>query len=222
MPHRAALPAGVLWDMDGTLLDSEPYWIAEEQDLVREAGGVWTEQDGHDLVGNDLITSAQIILDRTPVTMTPEAVVERLLAGVIARTRERMPWRPGARELLADCVAAGVPCALVTMSWSVFADLLLEALPERTFAAVVTGDQVRHGKPHPEPYLTACDLLGAAPADCVAIEDSPTGAASSVAAGVPTIVVPHVVAVPQRAGAVQVPTLEGLAPADLWRIARGH
>ena len=81
---------------------------------------------------------------------------------------------------------------------------------------------MRHGKPHPEPYLTACDLLGAAPADCVAIEDSPTGAASSVAAGVPTIVVPHVVAVPHRAGAVQVPTLEGLAPADLWRIARGQ
>ena len=83
------------------------------------------------------------------------------------------------------------------------------------FDAVVTGDAVGHGKPHTEPYLTAAALLGVAVADCVAIEDSPAGVASAVAAGVPTIAVPHVVPVPRMAGAVQLPSLRGMTPEDL-------
>src|SRR5699024_110343 len=80
---------------------------------------------------------------------TPEQVVDRLLAGVVTRTRSGLPWRPGAKELLEECVAAGVPCALVTMSWAPLADVLLEGLPKGTFSTVVTGDQVAHGKPSP-------------------------------------------------------------------------
>ena len=81
-------------------------------------------------------------------------------------------------------------------------------------------DEVAHGKPHPEPYRAAARLLGVEPADCVAIEDSPTGVRSAVAAGVPTIAVPHVVAVPEQAGAVHLDTLAGVTPASLWEHAR--
>ena len=134
-----------------------------------------------------------------------------------------MPWRPGARELLDALRDAGVPSALVTMSWRSMADAVVEALPHEAFAVVVTGDEVDHGKPHPEPYWTAARQLGVEPGDCVAIEDSPTGVRSAVSAGVPTIAVPHVVAVPELPGAVHVDSLVGLTPhrvADLARAAR--
>lgn len=215
------LPAAVLWDMDGTIVDSEPYWMAEEEALVAAAGGVWSHDDALELVGNDLLVSARIILERTPVTGTPEDVVATLLGGVTARMRQELPWRPGAAELLAALGRLGVPSALVTMSWTQLADVLVERLPQGTFATVVTGDQVRLGKPHPEPYLEAARRLGVDPADCVAVEDSPTGAASATAAGVPTVVVPHIVEVPTMSGAVQVGSLEGLDPAGLTALARG-
>ncbi|HLS44952.1 MAG TPA: HAD family hydrolase [Ornithinicoccus sp.] len=213
------LPAAVLWDMDGTLIDTEPYWMAEEHELVAEAGGTWSQTDAEELVGNDLLRSAEIILARTPVTGTPEQVVDRLLAGVVTRTRSGLPWRPGAKELLEECVAAGVPCALVTMSWAPLADVLLEGLPKGTFSTVVTGDQVAHGKPSPDPYLMAAERLGVTPADCVALEDSGTGVRSATAAGVPTVAIPHVVSVPDAAGMVRLPTLAGVGLRDLARLA---
>lgn len=215
MPRPASLPAAVLWDMDGTIVDTEPYWIAEEYALVEGAGGVWTDQDAHDLVGQDLRVSARMILDRTPVRGSVEEVVDTLLQGVVRRTRQHVPWRPGARELLMALGEQGVPCALVTMSWTALTDVLLEHLPPQTFAAVVTGDQVVRGKPHPEPYLQAAARLGVDPALCVAIEDSPTGAASAAAAGVPTLVVPHTVVVPELDGTVQLSSLAGMTPSDL-------
>lgn len=221
-PALDRLPAAVLWDMDGTLVDTEPYWIAEEFALVEAAGGIWTEQDAHDLIGQDLRVSAGMILDRTPVTGTVEEVVHLLLQGVVRRTREYMPWRPGARALLTELSEAQVPSALVTMSWTPLAEVLVEQLPRGTFAAVVTGDQVSRGKPHPDPYLEAAARLGVAPEQCVAVEDSPTGAASATAAGVPTLVIPHTVPVPQMPGARQLRSLEGIRAPDLLRLATGR
>jgi beta-phosphoglucomutase-like phosphatase (HAD superfamily) len=144
-------PAAVLWDMDGTLVDTEPYWIAEERALVELHGGVWTDEHAYQLVGNDLMVSAQYILDHAPVPLTPVEVVHELLAGVVRRVSRHVPWRPGARELLEALGEAGVPCALVTMSWRSLADVFVASLPAGTFAAVITGDEVTHGKPHPEP-----------------------------------------------------------------------
>ena len=214
--HRAAdLPAAVFWDMDGTLVDTEPYWINAEHSIVEEAGGVWNDEYAHQLVGNDLMVSAEFIRDNSPVTLEPVEIVEDLLRRVIAQVSEHVPWRPGAIELLTALRAAGVPNALVTMSWRSLADSVVSALPEGTFAAVITGDEVEHGKPHPEPYLAAARALGVEVTDCIAIEDSPTGVRSAVAAGVPTLAVPHVVPVPVIVGAVQVPSLRGLTPADL-------
>jgi HAD superfamily hydrolase (TIGR01509 family) len=211
----ATLPAAVLWDMDGTLVDTEPYWIAEEHRLVEEHGGTWTDEHAKQLVGNDLMVSAEYILAHSPVELTAVEIVHELLAGVVARVLEHVPWRPGARELLESLVAQGVPCALVTMSWELLATAVVENLPEGTFDAVVTGDVVLHGKPHPEPYLYAARLLHVDLAACIAIEDSPPGVASAVAAGIRTIVVPHQVKVPETVGAVQIATLTGLTPADL-------
>jgi HAD superfamily hydrolase (TIGR01509 family) len=204
------MPAAVLWDMDGTLVDTEPYWFAAEHGLVAAHGGTWTDDDAHSVVGYALIDSARVLRDRGGVDMDLEAIVETLLDDVIERCRTALPWRPGARELLTECRDAGVPCALVTMSWTRLADALVAAAPTGAFAAVVTGDVVGNGKPHPEPYLTAAREVGAAPARCIAIEDSPTGVASAVAAGCPTIAVPHMVPIEPRPGVAIRPTLEGL------------
>jgi HAD superfamily hydrolase (TIGR01509 family) len=215
------LPAAVFWDMDGTLVDTEPYWISAEHAIVEEAGGVWSDEYAHELVGNDLMVSARFIRDNSPVDLDPVEIVDRLLERVIVQVREHVPWRPGALELLEALAAAGVPSALVTMSWRSLADAVVGALPESTFAAVITGDEVEHGKPHPEPYLAAARALGVVASECVAIEDSPTGVRSAVDAGVPTLAVPHVVPVPVIAGAVQVPSLRGLTPRDLRTLFDG-
>lgn len=207
--------------MDGTLVDTEPYWISAEHAIVEEAGGVWSDEYAHQLVGNDLMVSAQFIKDHSPVELEPVEIIEELLVRVIAQVREHVPWRPGAVELLTALGEAGVPSALVTMSWRSLAEAVVAALPEGTFTAVVTGDEVEHGKPHPEPYLAAARTLGVEVGDCVAIEDSPTGVRSAVAAGVRTLAVPHVVPVPLTTGAVQVPSLQGLRPQDLVTIFDG-
>ena len=113
----------------------------------------------------------------------------------------------------------GVPCALVTMSYARLAAAVTAQLPPGTFAAVVTGDQVRHGKPDPEAYLTAAARLGVPPGDCLAIEDSPAGVASAEAAGTAVVAVPHVVPVPPGPGHVLVPTLAGTTVAELYATA---
>ncbi len=213
-----ALPAAVLWDMDGTLVDTEPYWMAAERALVEERGGVWTDEHAHQLVGNDLMVSADYIRAHSPVDLTSLEVVHELLASVVASVKDHVPWRPGARELLESLVAQEVPCALVTMSWESLATAVVSNLPVGSFSAVVTGDVVQHGKPHPEPYLLAARQLGVDLGACVAIEDSLPGVASAVAAGIPTIAVPHHVEVPETAGVVQISSLVGLTPPDLLRL----
>jgi HAD superfamily hydrolase (TIGR01509 family) len=211
----SALPAAVLWDMDGTLVDTEPYWIECERELVTRYGHEWSDDDAHALVGNPLLVSAEYIRERGHVPLAPEVIVEVLLDGVVERVRRHVPFRPGARELLEELAAAGVPCALVTMSYRRFAAAVVDALPPGRFATVVTGDEVTHGKPHPEPYLTAAARLGVAPGDCVAIEDSPTGVASAVAAGVPTLGVENIVPIPAGPGRTVARTLDGWTPSGL-------
>lgn len=213
--RNRALPKAVLWDMDGTIVDTEPYWIEAEHTLVESYAGTWTDELAHECVGNQLLVSADIIRANSPVTLSSPEIVDVLLQSVVRQMKQHVPWRPGARELLLALRDAGVPNALVTMSYRSFAQVLVDSLPEGTFAAVITGDVVSEGKPSPEPYLAACRALSMEPADCVAIEDSPPGVTSAVAAGVRTLAVPHIVAVPRLIGAVHLESLAELTPHDL-------
>ncbi|CAN5342456.1 MAG: HAD family hydrolase [Nocardioides sp.] len=213
------LPAAVLWDMDGTLVDTEPYWFEAEHELALEAGATWTEADQKSLVGSSLSNSAQIIATRMGLALSTDEIIARLLDGVIARVGSHVPWRPGALALLGSQAELGVPAALVTMSYRRLVDLILSSLPEATFAEVVTGDTVAHGKPHPEPYLTAAARLGVAPADCLAIEDSVPGAASAEAAGCRVVVIPAHVKVPASPRRIERPTLEGVDLVELFSAA---
>jgi HAD superfamily hydrolase (TIGR01509 family) len=217
----AALQA-VLFDMDGTLVDTEPYWIAAEHALVESFGGTWTDEDARALIGNALPTSAAYIRERGGVPLPVDDVIDRLLDDVIAAARRAMPWRPGAVALLTQLADRGVPCALVTMSYARLADTLTALLPAGTFATVVTGDQVSDGKPHPEAYLTAAERLGADPAYCVAIEDSNTGIASAEAAGCVVVAVPHHVPIPAAPGRTIVDSLLDIDAGTLERLVRSR
>jgi len=209
------LPAGVLFDMDGTLVETEPYWIDVEYEIAARHGGSWSHEHALNLVGNDLVETGRYIREHMGIEIEPSQIIEELLDGVVARVEQQVPWRPGAVELLAELGDLDVPCALVTMSYRRFVAPILAMLPSGTFRAVVTGDAVTRGKPHPEAYLTAARQLGLAPGDCLAVEDSNTGARSAEAAGCTVLVVPNHVPVLDGERRVFVDSLSDVRATDL-------
>lgn len=219
-PANSPLPAAVLWDMDGTLVDTEPYWMRAETDLVESFGGVWTHDDCMLLVGSGLWNSAGILQDRG-VEMDADAIVQWLTTQVQNQLVEHgVPWRPGARELLAELKQAGVPTGLVTMSVGRMARQIAELIDFPAFDTIVAGDMVTHSKPHPEAYLAAAAELGVDVEHCVAIEDSAPGIASAVAAGTIAIAVPHQLDLPESIMYTRWTTLAGRTVPDLSAVYR--
>lgn len=212
--------AAVLWDMDGTLVDSEPYWMRAEIELMDRYGLHWDEELGELMVGNTLLRSAEILREHG-LPLPAEEIVEILLDGVVDQVRAHVPFRPGALELLADLRDAGVPCALVTMSYRRLAEAVVAACEPGAFPVLITGDEVTHGKPHPEPYLAGAAALGLEPHRCIALEDSLPGLRSAVAAGTRAVGIPHIVALPETPGAVLVDTLTGVDAARLDALTSG-
>jgi HAD superfamily hydrolase (TIGR01509 family) len=211
----AATPAAVLWDMDGTLVDTEPYWMRAETDLVESFGGVWTHDDCMLLVGSGLWSSAAILQDRG-VDLDADAIVQRLTDRVQEQLSEHgVPWRPGARELLSGLKSAGIPTALVTMSVERMARQIVDLIDFPAFDVLVAGDMVTHSKPHPEAYLTAAADLGVDPEHCIAIEDSAPGIAAAGASGAIALAVPHQIDLPESVLYTRWNTLGGRTVADL-------
>ncbi len=215
MSRPAAVPAAVLWDLDGTIVDTEPFWMDAQHRMVDRHGGRWTHQHGLALVGQDLTYSAEYLRTHGNVDLPTKTIIDTLLREVIDQVGQAPPWRPGALALIAALNELGVRQALVTMSWQPLANAVIAHLPPNTFASVVTGDRVAHGKPHPEPYLTALADLGIGPRGVVVVEDSPTGLASAESAGLVTVAVPLYLPLSPRPGRWIRDSLLGLTPADL-------
>lgn len=214
-------PAAVLWDMDGTIVDTEPYWMRAETELVASFGGVWTAEDGMKLVGSGLPAAASV-LQRAGVELSRGQIVEGLTDRVLEQIEVEVPWRPGARELLAGLRRASVPTALVTMSLRRMALRVAAAIGDEVFDVVVAGDDVANAKPHPEPYLTAAARLGVSIHDCVAIEDSEFGLVSAVAAGAATVGVPCHVTLHEAPTHELWPSLAGRGVDDLGAALLRH
>ncbi|NYE20320.1 HAD family phosphatase [Microbacterium immunditiarum] len=216
------LPAAVLWDMDGTLVDTEPYWIAAETPLVESFGGSWSHEESLRLVGLGLDDAARIFQD-AGVRMPVDDIVNRLTDDVLAQLTTRgVPFRPGARELLASLRDAGVPTALVTMSLRRMAQSVVDLIDFEAFDIIVAGDEVARPKPFPDPYLRASELLGVDPADTIAIEDSPNGLRSAVAAGAVAIGVPNIIGLEGAGAHALWPTLSGRTADDIAALHGAH
>jgi HAD superfamily hydrolase (TIGR01509 family) len=213
------LPSAVLWDMDGTLIDTEPYWMAAETELVEAHGGVWTHQDGLSLVGNPMMVSAAVLRERG-VDLPLEEIVDFLNRRVAASVAAELPWQPGAQQVLVDLHDAGVPMALVTSSFRMLADPFATAAG--LFDVVVSGDEVSRAKPDPEPYLTAARLLGVDIADCLAIEDSRAGIASALASGAHAVAIEVMQPVAAQPGLTRIASLSDLTLPTVARIAAGE
>ena len=212
------LPSAVLWDMDGTLIDSEPHWLRSERELAARHDAEWSEADGKDLVGMSLTDSSQIIVDKLGLPLTTDEVIQQLTASVSEGLKQEILWRPGARELLLELRRRGVKTALVTMSLRSMALQVVEAMGFDAFDVVVAGDDVIHGKPHAEPYLKAAELLGVKPQECIAFEDSISGILSAEAAGTRAVGIPNVMLIPAREDRILWDTLEGKTMKDLRKL----
>lgn len=191
----AEYPKAVLWDLDGTIIDSEPYWLISEQRLVESFGGDWSEADGLALVGNGLGNAAEF-LQKRGVDLPIDDIIDRMVTDVNEMVDREIPWRPGARELLRSIHDAGIPQVMVTMSYRSSADPIADALG--VFVDLITGDAVDNPKPHPEPYVLGAAAVGVSPSECVAMEDSGPGSQSAIAAGCATIAVPLHVPLPEN------------------------
>jgi HAD superfamily hydrolase (TIGR01509 family) len=220
-PHREL--AAVLFDMDGTLVDSERIWDVGLMELARRYGGDLTAAARRAMVGTGMAESMRILHeDLGQPWRDPAEGAHWLEARVKDLFSAGLPWRPGARELLAEVHATGLPCALVTATRRHLVDVALDTIGAHHFGAVVCGDEVDEVKPHPEPYRTAAELLGVDIADCVAVEDSPNGVASAAAAGARVLAVPCAVDLSGVDGAVLVDSLAGVDVAYLRRLVAGY
>jgi HAD superfamily hydrolase (TIGR01509 family) len=215
------MPAAVLWDMDGTLVDTEPLWFAAEREVAASRGLVWDPEVSKSLVGMPLHVYGSMLVERGAGTDAAQ-VVDELIGRVVAELAAQVTWRPGALELLTDLVERGVPTALVTMSYRVLADLVVAQAPAGAFPVVVTGDDVTNGKPDPEAYLRAAHELGVPIDQCVAIEDSPPGLGSALSSGARTLGVPHIVPVEPRPGLSRAASLTDVGLDDLARMVSGE
>jgi HAD superfamily hydrolase (TIGR01509 family) len=213
---------GVLFDMDGTLLDSEKVWDVALDDLAQMLGGKLSAQARESMVGSSLWRSIAIVHADLGVTADEAASARYLTARTTKLFATELRWKPGARELLKAVHDAGVPAALVTSTYRQLTEVALDVIGRQYFAATVCGDEVRQPKPAAEPYLTAARLLGAPAKRCVAIEDSPLGLASAQAAGCAVLAVPSEVMIAPAPTYTIVTSLSDVGLNLLRNLVRDH
>jgi HAD superfamily hydrolase (TIGR01509 family) len=228
MPDTELTPSdafAVLLDFDGTLIDTEPMWMAGEVDLLARYGVPWTQDDAKLLCGTSKETSMGALLGHMAlydVDMTgvdPEAFYDQLWRSVAARiAAQDLPLLPGAADLLAALCDADVPCALVSASPRPLLDGILARFPRNPLRLVVDGGSVAAGKPAPDGYLFAAHELGVDPRDCVVLEDTISGVQAGLAAGAVVVAVPGQHPVPAQPGMISIDSLVGLTPLRLRQL----
>ena len=184
--------AAVLFDMDGVLVDSEPIWYDVETALVERMGGTWGPEHQAKCIGGTIDWFCRYVIELTGSERTPEDVEAEVTESMVARITEALTIHEGALELVDAVRDRGARTALVTSSYRALVDPAMAWLGVDRFDAVIVGDEVSRGKPHPEPYLMACHRLGVSPLEAVVIEDAPNGIAAAEAAGCAVVAVPSV------------------------------
>lgn len=207
----AAFPQAVLFDMDGTLVDSERVWDTGIEELAEILGGTLDPAVRSRMVGTNEDDSVVMLLESLdrPLTEAPERLLW-LRARMKQLFADGVDWKPGAQELLQETRAAGVPTGLVTSTPRELADIIIGHIGYDNFDITVCGDEVEVRKPDPEPYLAAAAKLGVDIERCVVLEDSVSGVSSALAAGAVTIAIPNEVELPADIEVRRLDTLEGV------------
>ncbi|PTR27566.1 HAD superfamily hydrolase (TIGR01509 family) [Rhodococcus sp. OK519] len=213
----------VLWDMDGTLLESENLWDIGVRELSLHLGGPMSEETRLATIGASSLNALTTVFASLGLDPHPEALADAkkwLYTRMGELFAAGLPWRPGAQQALHTVRSAGLGSALVTNTDRELCEFALDTLGREHFDHSVCGDEVPEGKPDPAPYLRAAELLGVEPGECLAVEDSPTGAAAADAAGCTVLVIPSITDVPASANRIFRTTLEGLTESDLFALHR--
>ena len=193
-PIRLKPFAAVVFDMDGTLLDTELVFKEIVYEVSRGLGYEMIETVHLGMVGSSHEVTNQLLVEAYGVTFPYTLFDEQCRAAMGIRMAEAVPLKSGALEMLKDLRERGLPTAVATSSRRHHADPHLKSAGLfELFDAIVTRDDVTHPKPHPEPYLIAAGRLGISPAQCLAIEDSHSGVRAAHAAGMQTVMVPDLV-----------------------------
>lgn len=185
--------SAVLFDMDGTLVDTEPMWLASETELMARYGYAWTEQDQAHCLGGPLDRVGRYMFDLGGGKESPDYFTQTLIDLTQAHLRDGAQLMEGAEELMGLCEELSLPMALVSASPRVLVDAVLGNLKGHSFAISVSSDDVTKVKPDPEGYLAAANFLEVPIKECLILEDSATGVAAASASGGLVVAIPHLV-----------------------------
>jgi HAD superfamily hydrolase (TIGR01509 family) len=190
--------SAILFDMDGTLIDSEPLWLEAEIEIMEELGCNWDQQDQINCLGGPIDKTENYMQDRSN-NIKPFGYFTKKLDDVMEqKLSTKLDLIPNALEIINECKRSELKIALVTASSGRLMRAVLKRFPVGIFDAVVSYDDVERSKPDPEPYLLAAKTLGVDITNCVVLEDSLTGVQSGLSAGAQVIGIPHLVKMPSN------------------------
>ena len=190
--------SAILFDMDGTLIDSEPLWLEAEIEIMEELGCNWDQQDQINCLGGPIDKTENYMQDRSNNIKPFGYFTEKLDDVMEKKLSTKLNLIPNALEIINDCKRSELKIALVTASSGRLMSAVLKRFPVGIFDAVVSYDDVKRSKPDPEPYLLAAKTLGVDITNCVVLEDSLTGVQSGLSAGAQVIGIPHLVKMPSN------------------------
>lgn len=185
--------SAIFFDMDGTLVDSEPLWLAAEIEVMKDLGCVWTPEDQLACLGGPRAKTERLMQERSGFTKPDGYFGEALDNLMEMKLSTELKLVPGALDLVNECKSRGLKCALVTASGKRLMNVVLKHFPLGIFDEVISGDDVSRSKPDPEPYLLAAQNLSVDITKSIVIEDSLTGVSSGLASGAQVIGIPHLV-----------------------------
>jgi len=218
--HEGLLPQGIFFDMDGLLVDTEPYWLQTERELMAEFGVHWQSEDQLFCLGGPMEKVGRYMSDLAERKQSPEWFASELIDRMAEKFTLISPM-PGISQLLSEISKNHIPAALVSASPRRLVDAVLASIPNHPFALSISADDVVRGKPHPDPYLKAATLLQVAIENSLILEDSPTGVTAARASGAWVVAVPHIAPIAPAERSVVIETLAGASVTSLWNLVRG-
>lgn len=218
-PSYMNLPEAVFFDMDGLLVDTEPYWLETERELMADFGVIWETEDQLYCLGGPMQKVGDYMSSLAQGRENSEWFAEELIDRM-AKKFANITLMPGIADLLDELRTLQLPCALVSASPRRLVDAVLAIFPVVPFSVTISANDVLRGKPHPDPYLKAAELLGVDIVQSLIIEDSPTGVTAARASGAFVIAVPHIAPVPPAPRSAIIETLSGRYLSELWSLCK--